>query len=373
MATTVPTVPTPLREHRLATASQIEYSRTLTPHLKEVAQFYADVSDGINQDVVGHHDAKAVLLVATAYCGHTYLVAAPGTAKSRLIKSLAAHLGISCATMSLTAEHQPSDATGWQFFDQAQHAYQLVPGPLTSGGIVLFDEFNRGTAYMHAGILEPMEDGVVRIDNLVVPIPKPGILVATANPVDWAINPVALSNLDRFMVHTRIHALSDPADQLHLMLNARKYDQRVTPLGREQQLSGDERRRTQGQADQMLRYRGYIRDEVRIEEAVATYMRNLVTALRAHPAVDKGASDDLTLRDGGGGDRGLVHLVAAAKAHAVLCSAEGFVSPDDVQAMLAPVWAHRMVLDGVGQLSDHAFAGATAVILQVLEQIPVPW
>lgn len=207
MMATISTIPTPLREHRLADVRDIEASRTLTTNLKEVARYYADVYHGINQDVVGHHDAKAVLLVATAYCGHTYLVAAPGTAKSRLIKSLAKHLGISCATMSLTAEHQPSDATGWQFFDQAERSYKLVPGPLTSGGIVLFDEFNRGTAYMHAGILEPMEDGVVRIDNLVVPIPKPGIIVATANPVDWAINPVALSNLDRFMVHTRMHAL----------------------------------------------------------------------------------------------------------------------------------------------------------------------
>src|SRR5271165_2747458 len=169
MATTLPNVPTPLREHRLAAANEIEHSRTLTPHLREVARFYADVYDGINQDVVGHHDAKAVLLVATAYCGHTYLVAAPGTAKSRLIKSLAKHLQISCAILSLTSDHMPSDLTGWQTYD-----HELVLGPLAEAGIVLLDEWNRTQPYTQSGSLEPMEDGIVRIDNTKVPVPEPG-------------------------------------------------------------------------------------------------------------------------------------------------------------------------------------------------------
>src|SRR5271165_2951263 len=163
------TIPMPLREHRQATKRQIERSQTMSRNLQEVAWFYADIREKIDQDVVGHHDAKTMLLVATAYCGHTYLVAAPGTAKSRLIKSLAKHLQISCAILSLTSDHMPSDLTGWQTYD-----HELVLGPLAEAGIVLLDEWNRTQPYTQSGSLEPMEDGIVRIDNTKVPVPEPG-------------------------------------------------------------------------------------------------------------------------------------------------------------------------------------------------------
>src|SRR5215469_1335115 len=98
--------PTPLfpQIHRQASLKEIENSRTLSPELKDVARYYLSIREGLDQDVVGHADTKTLMLLATACCGHMYLISPPGTAKTRLGQSLAYYLGVSWGKLPCDAE-----------------------------------------------------------------------------------------------------------------------------------------------------------------------------------------------------------------------------------------------------------------------------
>jgi MoxR-like ATPase len=66
--------------------------------------------------------------------------------------------------------------------------------------------------------------------------------------------------------------------------------------------------------------------------------------------------------------RGSLAMIRVAKVYA---AAQGrhFVLPDDVKALVAPVWTHRLVLD-----PEAEFAGtsAEAVIARVLDSVAAP-
>jgi MoxR-like ATPase len=91
--------------------------------------------------------------------------------------------------------------------------------------------------------------------------------------------------------------------------------------------------------------------EVAAEKPVRTYLADLGEAVRRHPQVRLGVSP-----------RGLLIWLRVAQAWAVL-RGRTFVSPDDVQAVAAPVLDVRLVLDGTDTRS---------LLHQVLEQVPVP-
>ncbi|MDP9404951.1 MAG: MoxR family ATPase [Actinomycetota bacterium] len=89
--------------------------------------------------------------------------------------------------------------------------------------------------------------------------------------------------------------------------------------------------------------------------AVADYIVDLSTAVRAHPEVRLGASP-----------RASITLLHAARAQAVM-GGRSFVSPDDVKSVAAAVLSHRLVLSGGPDL--HA---AATLVRSVVDRVPVP-
>jgi MoxR-like ATPase len=364
--------PTPLfpQIHRQASLEEIESSRTLPPELKDVARYYLTIRAGLDQDVVGHSDTKTLMLLATACCGHMYVISPPGTAKTRLGQSLAYHLGVSWGKLPCDAEKQPSDATGWHYMNQETGKYEFMDGPVLNG-ICQADEFNRAMPTMHSGLLEAMQEGTVTVDNRTYTVPYPRILIATANPIDRATTPPSLSAMDRFMLSMTVSFLASKAEQLEYILNAERYDTEIRPLGTERTLPPDVRRQAEVRAQQIRQNRALIRDHVTLAPEVAGYILAFVRMLRSHNAIEMGAGTK-EVKDGGGGDRALRDLVFAVKAHAVLCGARGFVEPDDAMAMARPVLAHRLAVQGKGRLSDAAFVESARVVGDVIDQLDPP-
>ena len=71
-----------------------------------------------------------------------------------------------------------------------------------------------------------------------------------------------------------------------------------------------------------------------IHDEVYRYIVKLAEATRTHEAVTLGVST-----------RGCIALARIAQAHVALEGRE-FVTPDDVKALTAPVFAHRLILRG---------------------------
>jgi MoxR-like ATPase len=92
-------------------------------------------------------------------------------------------------------------------------------------------------------------------------------------------------------------------------------------------------------------------------DAVKQYCVDLSAATRASSALRLGASPRATL-----------HLLRAARAHAAL-EGRDHVLPDDVQSIVVPVLAHRIIPTGETQLARRS----TAEVLQdLMRRVPVP-
>jgi MoxR-like ATPase len=92
-------------------------------------------------------------------------------------------------------------------------------------------------------------------------------------------------------------------------------------------------------------------------EAVKEYVVSIVRATRA--------SSDLRL---GASPRSALHLLRAAKAHAAMAGRD-HVLPDDVQDLVQPVLAHRLLPSADAQLARRA---PEEVLAGLVSHLPVP-
>src|SRR5690606_19886614 len=97
--------------------------------------------------------------------------------------------------------------------------------------------------------------------------------------------------------------------------------------------------------------------EVYVADAVRQYIVDLAAATRESEALRLGASPRATL-----------HLLRAARAHAVLAGRD-HVLPDDVQAVLVPVLAHRILTTGETQSARRS---AVDVLTDIQHRVRVP-
>jgi len=97
--------------------------------------------------------------------------------------------------------------------------------------------------------------------------------------------------------------------------------------------------------------------QVRVEEALLHYVRDVVRATRVHDAVRLG-----------GGPRAALALLRAAKAYALL-QGRDYVNPDDVQALAPDVLDHRLLYRPEAEIE-----GVTVddVLRDVLRSVEVP-
>jgi len=90
---------------------------------------------------------------------------------------------------------------------------------------------------------------------------------------------------------------------------------------------------------------------------IKTYIVDLTTATRHTPELRLGASP-----------RASLHLLRASRAYAALAG-RNHVLPDDVQALVEPVLAHRMIPSGETQMARRTSAD---VLREIVRRVPVP-
>jgi MoxR-like ATPase len=91
--------------------------------------------------------------------------------------------------------------------------------------------------------------------------------------------------------------------------------------------------------------------------AIRAYVVDLTTATRTSPALRLGASP-----------RASLHLLRASRAYAALAGRD-HVLPDDVQALVEPVLAHRMIPAGETQVARRTNAD---VLRELVRRVPIP-
>jgi MoxR-like ATPase len=280
--------------------------------------------------------------VALLADGHVLLDDVPGVAKTLLVRTVAAALGLSFARVQCTADLLPADVTGAMVFDQRRGDFEFRPGPLFAN-VVLVDEVNRATPRTQSAFLEAMEERGVTVDGVTHPLPRPFMLLATQNPVELkGTFPLPEAQLDRFLLRLRMGYPT--GDEEILMLERFRAGDPLAEV------------RPVAPAKSIPAARAAVR-AVHVADDVARYLVALAQATRETPLLRLGASP-----------RASLSLQHAAQAVAALAGRD-YVTPDDVQELIVPVLAHRLIV-----ARDAAIDGRDAdhVLRELAATVPVP-
>jgi MoxR-like ATPase len=307
----------------------------------------AAVRAEVAKAVVGQDNVVLGLTAALLVGGHVILEGVPGVAKTLVAKALGHALDLGFRRIQFTPDLMPSDVTGNVVFDAANADFRFRMGPLFTN-LVLADELNRTPPKTQAALLEAMEERQVTVEGTTHPLPKPFLVIATQNPIEYeGTYPLPEAELDRFLFKIRV-GYPEPDDELAIvrMHDAGKDPHDVAGLG-VSRVAGVEQLE-QGAREVV---------GVRVTDEVARYVVTLARETRTSPSLSLGASP-----------RGAAMLLVASKAWAYLTGRD-FVTPDDVKAMAKPAWRHRIILRPEVELEG---ATADSVLDALVTRVPVP-
>jgi len=301
----------------------------------------------LGRAVVGQSGAVSALVVALLCRGHVLLEGVPGTAKTLLVRALAAATRLETTRIQFTPDLMPGDVTGSLVYDSRTAQFSFRDGPVFTN-LLLADEINRTPPKTQAALLEAMEERQVSVEGHPRPLPDPFVVVATQNPVEYeGTYPLPEAQLDRFLMKV-VLPLPGRADEVEVLTrHARGFDPRDLAAAGIRPVAGPE---------DLAAARAGVR-AVTVRPEVIGYIADLAQATRRTPSLRLGVSP-----------RGSTQLLAASRAWAWL-GGRDHVTPDDVKALARPVLVHRVQLRPEAELEG---ATAAAVLDGVLASVEVP-
>ncbi len=229
--------------------------------------------------VLGQPAAIRETLLALMARGHVLLEGPPGTAKTLLVRALAASLGLTFRRIQFTPDLMPSDITGVNLLG-AHGDFAFRPGPLFAD-LVLGDEINRAPAKTQAAMLEAMQERAITVDGETRMLPASFTVFATQNPIEFeGTYPLPEAELDRFLVKVLLRLSPGDAEQGML-------DRVLEGFEPAMPASYGVERVMDGEGLEVLRL---ATRRVRVEPALVAYITALVRTTRDTPTLTLGAS-----------------------------------------------------------------------------------
>jgi len=309
----------------------------------ESTDLIARLRQNISSVVLGKADAVRLVVVALLAGEHVLLEDVPGVGKTLVGKAIARSLTGVFHRIQFTPDLLPADITGNSLYHNQTHEFVFSPGPIFAN-VVLADEINRATPRTQSALLESMSERQVSADGQTHPLPRPFMVIATQNPVEFeGTYPLPESQLDRFLLRI---PLGYPKRDVELqVLTSHREGEPVDSLS------------PALDCDQVAALQAAVR-QVAFEDSINQYVLDIVEATRRCDELHVGVST-----------RGALALYRAAQA-AALVAGRRFVVPDDVKRLAVPVLAHRVIPKGYLHGGDRE--AIESLIERLVDDVPVP-
>jgi len=305
----------------------------------------AQLEQALRKVIRGKDEVVRLAVICLLARGHLLIEGVPGVGKTTLGQALARALDCTFQRVQFTSDMLPSDVLGISIFSAAEQEFEFKRGPVFTN-VLLADEINRTTPKTQSALLEAMNEGQVTVDAHSYPLPQPFLVIATQNPVEHhGTYPLPESQLDRFLMRVRMGYPDSGAEREILRSDAGAAKlEALRPV-----LTGVE----------LLEMQDAV-THVRVDDSLVSYALAIVQKTRQSEHFSLGVSP-----------RGSQMLYRAAQATAFL-DGRNFCTPEDFKPLVVPVFAHRVVANGLYASTLKKSEQAEQVTQEIVDGTPVP-
>src|ERR1700727_1489966 len=305
----------------------------------------ADLEKALRRVIRGKDDVVRLALVSIFARGHLLIEGVPGVGKTTLGQALARAIDCTFQRVQFTSDMLPSDVLGISVYSAMEQVFEFKRGPVFAN-VLLADEINRTTPKTQSALLEAMNEGQVTVDAHSYELPQPFLVIATQNPVEHhGTYPLPESQLDRFLMRVRMGYPDATAERVILRSEAGTTRlEAMQPV-----LSGADVLEMQQAATQ-----------VRVDDSLVNYALSIVRKTRGSEYLCLGVCP-----------RGSQMLYRAAQAMAFL-DGRTFCTPEDIKPLVVPVFAHRVVVNGLYTSTLKKSEQSDQVLREIIENVAVP-
>jgi MoxR-like ATPase len=299
----------------------------LVDRIEEVGAKIKKVRETTSSIIFGQERVIDLALITLLSGGHALLIGVPGLAKTSLVETLGAVLGLENKRIQFTPDLMPSDIVGSEVLEETtagRRSFRFVNGPIFTQ-LLMADEINRASPKTQSALLQAMQEHHVTVAGVRHDVPRPFHVLATQNPLEQeGTYPLPEAQLDRFLLQIDV-SYPDIAAERRMLF--------ATTGTEERQL------RTILSAEELMTAQRLVR-QLPVGDQVVDAILKLVRSARPGTGIDQELDDMIAW---GPGPRASQALMLAVRAKAMI---EGRLAPsiDDVVELAEPVLKHRMAL-----------------------------
>jgi MoxR-like ATPase len=289
-------------------------------------------------------------LVTILSGGHALLIGVPGLAKTLLVETLGAVLGLDAKRIQFTPDLMPSDIIGSEVLEDTpgeRRSFRFIKGPIFTQ-LLMADEINRASPKTQSALLQAMQEHHVTVAGARHDVPAPFHVLATQNPLEQeGTYPLPEAQLDRFLLQVDVSYPDLGAERRMLFATTGTDERRLDAI-----LT----------ATELMSIQRLVR-QIPVPDKVVDVILRLVRSARP----GTGASEQTDrLVAWGPGPRASQALMLAVRAKALI---DGRLAPsvEDVLELADSVLKHRMALTFAARAEGQSLDSVISQLVAAVE------